>query len=230
MTSFSLKKASKEQLPETIALYISQVIRQRLASQAQCHLALSGGNSPKLMLEELATYKQLWNKVHLQLVDERWTQCKDDQNQSLIHHFLSLVAPEQPVFFPLLNTENFSSNLQYCNQWAAKQPNSLDIIVLGMGLDGHTASLFPEAKEYHDAMNTAQRYVEITPAEAPYRRISMSYSWIKQASHILLFIPGADKLHCFESIINDPNSPSPIAKLMAEVGEKVTVFSSEDQS
>ena len=216
-----------ETLAATTAQQIAEMMGHYIDQQGHCYCALSGGSSPKPLLAELALLPLAWSKVTIVMVDERWTSKPADQNQTMMAEFLSLIEGPKPKFQPLLIEQEFQANLDRCRKLAKTLPAQLDIVVLGMGMDGHTASLFPDAREYPEAMESSDRYLTVTPTQAPYRRISMSFHWIEKAKHLLLYIPGEEKLQCLNSIMDTPDWVSPIKTLAHTAGEKFTIYSSK---
>lgn len=215
-----------QNLPELTAQALAQMANDCIANSGQCVIALSGGKSPAAMLDALAKLPLQWPHITLLLVDERWTQEPEHQNQTMISAFLEKIPGAKPHFKPLLIETDFDANLNACNE-LSEAFNSVDIVVLGMGLDGHTASLFPDAPEFSSAMKSKQHYVAVTPTQAPFKRISMSFRWIKISACILLYIPGEEKLNCFNSIIESTDSTSPIKTLVTEAKTQILVYSSK---
>lgn len=216
----------KNKLAETSARNIAALITTQIDETGRCVLALSGGNSPKPMLMQLAQQPLKWECVRIALVDERWTDHISDRNETMLMAFINAIPDPKPQFTSLSLLQEFEINLKKCNQQA--KTLNVNIIVLGMGLDGHTASLFPDADEYLSALSTKEKYVAINPKQAPYPRISMSLNCIQQAKTILLYIPGTEKYDCLMNIINSPNAISPIKSLVETVEDKLTVYSSKD--
>lgn len=216
-----------EQVAEKAASQLARTIAAAIAKKDHCYCALSGGSSPKPMLTALAQTNLPWQKVTVLLVDERWSEDPSQQNITMMNAFIKETQSNSITLIPLLTEADYQSNLEKCESVAQSLPEHLDLVVLGMGLDGHTASLFPDAPEYSDAMTSSRRYVEVTPATAPYKRISMSFNWITKADTLALYIPGQDKLNCFNEIVASDTSKSPIRQLVKEVPGKLTVFSSE---
>lgn len=217
----------KNELPDVAADLLAQTINDSLRVHNQCVLALSGGSSPAQMLKSLAFKNVDWQKVKIILVDERFTDNKIDQNQTMIHSFIQGIPGNHPFFQNLLIHPDFNQNLKMCNKFADRLQQA-NIVVLGMGLDGHTASLFPDADEYESAMKSTDKYVAVHPQSAPHPRISMSYSWITQADQVMLYIPGKEKHDCFNEILTSNQSRSPIKSLTEDTHKKLTLFSSED--
>lgn len=218
---------SEHVLPKKVAEYLAQDISNSIHQNGHCFCALSGGSSPKAMLNELALQPLDWSNVTLLMVDERFTTELSDQNETMLLAFIDQIAGEKPKLISLLNEKTLTASISAANSVVQSIPGPLDIVVLGMGLDGHTASLFPDSTDYQTAMTTSDRYVKVVPGAAPYPRISMSFHWLLLARKLVLYIPGKDKLKCYRNLIADPNVVTPIKSLTSQANTLV-VFSSEE--
>lgn len=215
------------ELPMAAAAHIGKLLLAAIDAKGHCYCALSGGSSPKAMLSQLASLSLPWKSVTILMVDERITEQTADQNQTMLNAFLEEIIGPKPKLVPLLMQKASPQDLlSSCNGYADTLPDKLDVVVLGMGMDGHTASLFPDSSDYDQAMSASDRYVLVTPGAAPHQRLSMSFHWIKQTANLILYIPGKEKLERLHQIIEDPDFVSPIKALNAQA--HLSVFSSED--
>ena len=218
---------SKEKLPSLAAAYLAERIQSAVNENGHCYCALSGGSSPVPLLDALSNSALPWQQVTFSMVDERFTSDVSQQNQTMLRKFVDSLPPPQPKLLTLLSDESLDAIIEKANEIAESLPETLDLVVLGMGLDGHTASLFPDSTDYRSAMQDSSRYVKVVPGEAPFPRISMSYRWLLNAKQLVLYIPGADKLNCFRQLLADPAAVSPIKSLAAHANNLI-VFTSED--
>ena len=214
-------------LPKFVAEYLAKVISNCINDNGHCFCALSGGSSPQAMLNELALQPLAWAQITLLMVDERFTTDASDQNETMLSSFINRIPGEKPALINLLNQETLNAVITSANNAVKDIPGPLDVVVLGMGLDGHTASLFPDSTDYQMAMTTSDHYVKVVPGAAPYPRISMSYHWLLQAKKIILYIPGRDKLECYRELVADPSAVSPVKSLTSQANSLI-VFSSEE--
>ena len=139
----------------SIVKLISNTLNSSIENEGSASLVLSGGSSPISIYEELSNIDISWSKVFLTLVDDRLVDPDHrDSNQKLLHnHFIKNKA-KNINFFPL--TENFLSNTEF------KKP--FDVTLLGMGEDGHFASLFPDMINQYEAFDiNASPKILITP-------------------------------------------------------------------
>ena len=114
-------------------------------------------------------------------------------------------------------------DLQECLRRARLEQPRADLALLGMGEDGHTASLFPGAAGIESALDPdgPERYVGVIPPAAPHPRISMSLAALLQCPELLLAISGPAKRRVFDTACADPRSSLPVARLLHQ--DRVTV-------
>lgn len=178
-----------------LATRIATVLGEAIATRGTASLALSGGRSPKPVLEALARTPLDWSKVVVTLVDERWVATDaPDSNERLLRETLLTGPAAAAQFAPMKNDAPDAYAGQPAVEAAfAAVPWPLDIVLLGMGEDGHTASLFPAAAELASGLTSTARTIAITPPAAPHQRMSLTASAILAARHVFLQISGDSK-------------------------------------
>lgn len=183
-----------------IAARMATVLGEAIAARGVATLALSGGRSPRPVLAALCALPLEWNRLIVTLVDERWVSPDHpDSNERLIRETLLQGAAAQARFVPMKNGAiNAHAGQPACEAAFAVLPWPLDIVVLGMGDDGHTASLFPQAEELGDALTTDSLTIAVTPPMAPHERMSMTRQAILSSRHIFLPISGVEKRAVYE--------------------------------
>ena len=193
---------SAESLEIDLSQRIGQLLTQSITENGCASIAVSGGRSPIGLFEELSKLNLDWSKVELALVDERWVDAKnEDSNELLVRRHLIKNKATQIKFFPIKNTANSAKEGQLLYEQALQNVElPFDVIVLGMGDDGHTASLFPCCKELSQAMDpdNQQKCIVTKPKNAPYERISLTFSTISKAKNLFLHLRGSSKLRTFE--------------------------------
>jgi len=193
---------SAESLDIDLSLRIGQLLTQSIAENGSASIAVSGGRSPIGFFEELSKINLDWSKVELTLVDERWVDAKnEDSNELLVRKHLIKNKATQIKFFPIKNSAKSVKEGQILHEQVLQQVKlPFDVIILGMGDDGHTASLFPCCKELTQAMdpNNKQKCIVTKPKNAPYERISLTFSTIIKAKQLILHLRGSSKLQTFE--------------------------------
>ena len=193
------------------AAVISEDARDAIAARGHFLMAVSGGRTPWIMLRALANEQLPWDKVHIFQVDERIAPA-GDPDRNLTHLRESLLEraplPEQNLYpMPVENADLESGAAQYSKtlQEIAGNPPVLDLIHLGMGPDGHTASLIPG----DPVLNVTDRDVATTGVYQGRRRMTLTYPVLNRARKILWLITGADKKEAFQKMrVADPSIPA----------------------
>ncbi len=177
------------------AAIIAAAARDAVVATGQFTCAVSGGKTPWLMLKLLAGEKVPWEQVQLFQVDERIAPAGHD-DRNLTHLTASLLSrvplpPAQMHPMPVEGTDLPTAARQYAEALAAAagRPPVLDLVHLGLGADGHTASLLPG-----DAvLNVADADVAVTGEYLGRRRMTLTFPVINRARRILWVVTGADK-------------------------------------
>lgn len=189
------------------------LIRQNIKENAYTHLSLSGGKSPLAFFELLSQQNWQWQKISLSLVDERVVNPdSDESNAKFLKKYLLQNYACQAQFTPLLENANLDpKELVNLANASYKQP---DFAVLGMGLDGHTASLFSDADEFENALHTDDNIVLTSPKNAPYQRLSMSFAALNKCKKVFLSIAGSSKHEIFNKAVLAENRSLPISYIL----------------
>lgn len=213
------------QAANALANDIASHIQTLLCQQARVRLALSGGKSPIAFFHALSQRHLDWSRVDITLVDERIvpTQHPDSNTQLLRQHLLQNQAV-LANFIPIIQDDSDECCLKNREQvlhFARQHFCPADIVVLGMGEDGHTASLFPFMPEL--AINSAT-LLHTCPQNAPYERISMSFAAIKQAKRLYLAIAGEQKYAVYQQATQAINAQLPISYLLHDENIVLNVY------
>jgi 6-phosphogluconolactonase len=211
-----------EALVDRVADDICQLARHRVGVAGEFHLALSGGSTPKLLYQHLVIdprYRSMpWDSTHLWIVDERCVPFDDEKsnyrmiNELIIEHVPIGVAHVHPM--PV--TEQ-AGDVKYEKDLRAAldTPASggrLDLVLLGMGPDGHTASLFPRTP----GLTETERWVILNDGEAvmaPRPRMTMTFPLINNARHIGLLVTGESKHAMLKQVADSPDAPDHVQTL-----------------
>jgi 6-phosphogluconolactonase len=229
--------ATAEECAARLASALVEHLRRRLASLAEAHLALSGGSSGRLLCAALAQGNDLraaeWQRIHLWLVDERQVADSDPRlNFALLRDGL---APHVPLParnlhpMPVLQAdgpERYQRELRAA-LGAREDPTErcLDAVVLGMGADGHTASLFPGSP----ALTERERWIVRNDGEgvaSPRPRMTMTFALLCRARFIALLVTGREKQTALRRAAADPDSANalPVARLIPAPGSRLCWF------
>ncbi|MDF3081763.1 6-phosphogluconolactonase [Burkholderia sola] len=184
---------TQEAQSEALARAVGDALRAALAGPARPTLAVSGGTSPRPFLHTLSHATLDWAGVDVTLVDDRWVPDDDAaSNAQLVRDTLLQHAAAPARFLPLVDTRTtLDAHVAALNANADYRVPT--VAVLGMGEDGHTASIFADAPEWDHAITTPERFVAVHPGAAPHARVSYSLDALKRVDRLFLLIAGARK-------------------------------------
>ena len=177
------------------AVFIAKECRAVIAARGRFVAAFSGGTTPWLMLRALADLEVQWDAVQLLQVDERVAPAGGpDRNLTHLHECLlghTSLRPEQIHAMPVESENLDEAATQYARTIAdlAGVPPVLDLVHLGLGADGHTASLVPG----DPVLEVTDADVAITQPYQGRRRMTLTYPIINRARRILWLVTGAEK-------------------------------------
>ena len=219
-----------EELAQGLAEWTAERLRSAIAARGVALLIVSGGKSPARFFELLSDMALDWTRVHVTLADER--RVADDSprsNARLVREKLLRNRAAAASFTPLADVRlPADQELAAASARMANLPLPADIVILGMGDDGHTASWFPGAEGLADAMDAGARQfvAPIVAPDAPEPRLTLTGRIILRARAIALEIEGGAKLATFAAALEPgPEEAMPIRAVLRGVGDRLTVFS-----
>ncbi len=197
--------SDRERLDTALSQAVADTLRHCIRRSGSARLVVSGGSTPRNMLAQLSLQDLNWSKVTVLLADERWVDPTSErsnermvrecllQNQASAANFKGLYVPDCPAKEAVAELKTVTDILE----------KPLDILLLGMGEDGHTASLFPCAKNITSLLEAdpAQKLMPVTPETAPDERMSLSFYSLIQARLICLHITGEMKRDVLQKIM-----------------------------
>ncbi|MGM0826197.1 MAG: 6-phosphogluconolactonase [Pseudomonadota bacterium] len=195
---------ARQQLAEQLAEAVYQALNEDLSHQARALLVVSGGSTPVPFFEALAAKSLPWERVDITLADERWVaEDSQDSNAKLVREHLLQGEAASANFVPLTSSagtpEEGVAEVSERTQ-ALSWPAS--VVILGMGGDGHTASLFPDSQELGLALSTDEPLVAVRTPSQPQPRITFSADRLHQARRHVLHITGDDKRAVLANALN----------------------------
>ncbi|MFI7856717.1 6-phosphogluconolactonase [Pseudomonas promysalinigenes] len=189
--------AEAKLLAATLAHDVAERLRAAIASKGQACVVLSGGRSPVPFLEQLAGEQLDWAKVTVSLADERWVPVEHaDSNAGLLARHLFQGAAAKARFIGLYQqAEHLDAAALSADQALADLP-PIDVLVLGMGDDGHTASLFPNSPNLAEGLdlNSKRRCLPMLAPSVPHQRLSLTRAMLAGAAFTALSVQGPGKL------------------------------------
>ncbi len=189
--------ADAEALARELAGQIAANLSSAIAARGLASLVVSGGKSPVRLFELLRTQPLDWSRVCIALADERWVAPTDAaSNERLVREVLLREKAAAARFLGLKNTAP-SPDLGAVSAWEtfARVPRPFDVVVLGMGEDGHTASLFPRSPNLPSALNqgAVAGCVGMWSPDPPQPRLSLNLTALLDSRRIVLLITGVSK-------------------------------------
>jgi 6-phosphogluconolactonase len=217
-----------------LARYIASFLQGAMAKRGAASLVVSGGSTPVPFFQALSLANIPWAKVIVTLADERWIDPSDnDSNERLVRQHL-LQNRAAVAKFVGLKTEDASAlaGEMSCGKRILSIARPFDVLVLGMGNDGHTASLFPGAAALPRAtdMDCSRLCMAIRPLTASHDRMTLTLPALIDSRKIVLLIIGREKLKIFEKALaaeplsEDVLNEMPIRHILARAKSPVAVY------
>jgi 6-phosphogluconolactonase len=218
----------RDSLTTELATTITALLNQGITQNDRASLAVSGGSTPVQLFECLSAMNLPWQKVDILLVDERWVSPIDlDSNEHLVKKHLLQNRAKAANFTGMWNSaKTASEGEEKCGTQLQKIHRPFDVLILGMGGDGHTASLFPGAAKLPLAtdMDSGKICMGIAPISAPHERMTLTLPVILESKQIFLHITGQNKKDVLEKALGDgPVEEMPIRFILQNQAQKQTM-------
>ena len=197
---------TQQDMAFTLATSIADNLRQALKQKGHALLILPGGSSPQLLITQLARQRLDWQHITVTTTDERCVSLEDPQSNA--GQILRLCAAERISINLISLWQDGKLNEDAINAlfWLA------DVTVLGMGTDGHIASLFPDASSHIESGR-------LTFAQAPglpHERISLTMEALHDTYRLILLVVGERKKALCQAILNGKHLDLPLARLIKD--------------
>jgi 6-phosphogluconolactonase len=213
--AFESPAAQAEALAKAVAADLDHAVEHN----GRAVLAVSGGRSPIAFFELLSRQDLPWQRITITLVDERMVPADHpDSNARLVREHLLIGKAADAQFLPLVTD---ASDEAKCIETSCRAFTWPTVSVLGMGDDGHTASLFPAAAELATGLDLSYRpaFIGVTPPAAPHRRLSMTRAALLKSDKLYLSIQGEAKRAVFDR-----------ARVAADERWPVSFFAQQDET
>lgn len=215
-------------LAAALAGRVADRLTKAIAGRGTALLAVSGGTTPAKFFAALSAMPIAWDKVVVTLVDERFVPASSPRsNAGLVAANLLQNAAKAARFVPLYHeTAGGIEDAAAADDAALRSlPWPLDVVVLGMGPDGHTASFFPDADDLPRLLDPASDRIilPVHAASAGEPRLTLSLARIIDAGFIALHIEGEDKRTAFDGAVA-PGPRKPIRAVLDAAPRPVEVF------
>jgi len=222
---------TSEEMAEAVAGDVGFIIESALDARNECLLALPGGKSPIPIFERLKKQKFPWKRVTIIPGDDRLVPVDNALSNArlLAIHFMPLGARVVPIASAELGVRQAG---EAANARLADLKWPPDLVWLGMGANGHTASIF-HGEQYDEALSSPKRAIGLIPdplpSEAPVARVTLTRSAILSARAIMLTIAGAEKKRVLEEALEQgAKSDWPIGRVLADAEQPIDIHWSEE--
>ena len=214
-------------LNQQFATEIHQHLATAIAERDLAVLVVSGGRTPQQLFNVLAQMPLDWSKVVITLADDRFlAPTEADSNERLVKASLLQYAASAATFISLYAPhETAEAAVPELLARVSSLP-TFDVVILGMGEDGHTASLFPCSAELATGLaDTAADLLAVNPTTAPYQRISFSRRRLQDSSAVYLHLVGPSKLQVLEQAMSlDDVMKMPIRAFIQQTDPELSVM------
>lgn len=214
-------------LAAALASRVADRLTTAIAERGTALLAVSGGTTPAKFFATLSALPIAWDKVIVTLVDERFVPASSPRsNAGLVAANLLQNAAKAARFVPLYHEAAGIEDAAASDEKALRSlPWPLDVVILGMGPDGHTASFFPDADDLAKLLDPASDKIilPVHAASAGEPRLTLTLARIIDAGFIALHIEGEDKRTAFDGAVA-PGPQKPIRAVLDAAPRPVEVF------
>ncbi|GGY91183.1 6-phosphogluconolactonase [Shewanella fodinae] len=220
---------SKEQLEQQLAERIAVGLQEAIDNRGKASLVVSGGSTPLGLFEKLSRKVLDWSEVFVTLADERWVDnASADSNEHLVRQHLLQHHAASAKFRGLKNMfATAAAGVAMTTEQLANIPRPFDVVVLGMGNDGHTCSWFPcaPAAELQHALTTDALLCAMHPQTAPHARITLSRHAVLGSRQIYLHLVGQQKLDVYHrALAADDIMEMPVRAVLSQHKIPVDVY------
>jgi 6-phosphogluconolactonase len=224
-----LRDADAAGQARSLAAAIAEVLAEALKLRPFASLVVAGGHTPRDMYLQLGRQPLDWSRIWVALADERWVGVDDpDSNERMVRTALLQHRATRARYVGLKNDAG-SPEAGASRAWAAIKalPRPFDAVVLGMGADGHVASLIPGSPNLPAALDlqAPPDCVAMRPPAAAHARISLNLAALLQARRIFVQIIGSQKWQTYETARGaGPVADMPIRALLRQNAVPVDVY------
>ncbi|RCW27299.1 6-phosphogluconolactonase [Ciceribacter lividus] len=216
-------------LAAALAATVAAALSAAVAARGEASIAVSGGSTPKAFFEALSREAIDWEKVTVTLVDERFVPADNPRSNHLLvaTHLLKNAAANArflPLFSPAASAEEAAER---ATEAAAVLAQPFDIVVLGMGNDGHTASFFPGGNHLAEALDLSlpRRVMTMEAEGAGETRLTFSFSSLQDARLLVLHIEGAEKKAVLQkALAGTDEAEMPVRAVLNRAASPVEIY------
>ena len=189
---------------------ITKLLRDGIEENGRASLVVSGGRTPAELFNALSKSNLEWDKVDVSLADERWVDNSDDaSNEKMLRAKLLINNAANANFIPLKTQHSDATDaVLTCTDNLYNMRTPFDVLILGMGEDGHTASLFPCSQQISQGLDleSGNTYIAVQPTTAPNQRMSLTLPALLNSNKIFLHVTGESKKEVLNTVLSDDDA------------------------
>ncbi len=201
-----------------LAEQISFIIKKSINEKDKASIVVPGGKTPEDFFEYFSEMKLPWQKIYITLTDERWVNTSDERSNE--KNFRKFFPLNKGIHFTPLknNIEDVEKGVKAAENGIKKMPKPFDAVILGMGEDGHIASLFPGTE-----LKTKDLCQTITTQEIP--RVSLSLPCLLDSKKIFVLITGPKKENAlFKAMRGGSIEDMPVRAILQQKNVPVEIY------
>ena len=232
MTNISeFKFDSRDELVTQLKENVMEALNKGIKVRGNASMLLSGGTTPGPLYQAMSNCDLEWQNAWFAPTDERWVAPDhNDSNEKLIRETLIQNKASAANYIGLKSAPNNPRDGQKETEQKIKQlPSRFDVVLLGMGEDGHTASLFPNLEETEYALNEScvQHCAPISRGNGEVDRMTMTLNCLLNSKNVILYFYGNKKLEVFEQAKKAKSLTLPVSYLLHQKRTSVSLFWAE---
>ncbi len=223
---------SREAMIDAVFEHSISALKDAIEKGEGASFLVSGGSSPAPIYKRLSEADLDWNQIKVALVDERWVDFDHDKSNEafIVKTLLQNNAANAKLIGMKNSSDSAKAGLAQCEAAYHTLPSPFDVTILGMGPDGHTASLFPHGEGLSEALETKNLCSAISAIKSEVtgdctERMTLSLNGIVNSRHLLLLISGDEKLATYrEALEGDDVAAMPVRAVLNQQEVPVTVY------
>ncbi len=218
-----------EKLANGFASFAAEILSDTLAKRETASLVVPGGNTPRFYLPALADQPLPWHRISITLSDERWVDTgSNESNEHLVRENFLAHLSENANFVGLKTLHSSpAAAVPDIHQRLQLIPQPFTLTVLGLGEDGHIASLFPGMRLNESIAKTTEHCIAVNPPIAPSPRVSLSLTTLAESEQIVLVVTGKPKQELLDRLTEKPDPGIPLVWLLRQSQSPVTIFETD---
>jgi 6-phosphogluconolactonase len=226
--------STSQELFKSVTLYCQQRLTQACIEYGEASFLVSGGSTPAPLYQALARQPMPWQQIKVALVDERWVEPEDKgSNQTFIQSTLLQGNAAAANFTVMKNQAKTAlEGLAHTDEQYSLLPQPFDLTILGMGSDGHTASLFPDADGLTAALSVNHnKDLAAIMANRSHvtghniERMTLSLAGLLKSRELILLIIGEEKLDVYkQALVETEHKKMPVSAVLQQQKVPIRVF------